>query len=128
MSRFRSGMPIGLAAVFFLLPPRCEAQEAVRPTIGDNGPNEFGMSREEWRLRVEDAKRRVREDARQRREHPELYAPIRQDPERTASERVLNDETLQKGDIVATSNGLFLFRGDVDKPRAADDFVPLSPK
>ena len=38
------------------------------------------------------------------------YREQSKSPEKIATKRVLNDETLEPGDIVATDKGLFLFR------------------
>ncbi|WP_245475006.1 hypothetical protein [Bradyrhizobium sp. Leo121] len=101
------------------------AQEDVAASAtGDDAQPE--ISRNAWRQRIEDAKRRARDVARERREHPELYMPIPEDPDLIATERVLNDESLQTGDIVSTNKGLFVFRGRIDQPRRQEDFVPLS--
>lgn len=126
-----SGLLAAAIAVVALYPgpPIALAQEYPGPTINDyisDQPSE--MSREEWRRKVEEAKRRAREVARERREHPELYVPIPENPDQIATERVLNDDSLQIGDIVATKKGLFVFRGRTDQPRSGDDFVPLSPR
>ena len=86
------------------------------------------VSREEWQLRVQEAKRRAQEVARFRREHPELYTPIPEDPEIAASERVLTDDSLRPGDIVSTKRGLFVYRGRSDQPPREDDFVPIVPR
>jgi hypothetical protein len=51
--------------------------------------------------------------------------PTPEDPDVVATERVLNDESLQTGDIVSTNRGLFVFRGRIDQPRRQEDFVPL---
>ncbi|MGY3604942.1 MULTISPECIES: hypothetical protein [unclassified Bradyrhizobium] len=101
------------------------AQEDIAASVTDDGPPPE-ISRNAWRQRIEDAKRRAREVARERREHPELYMPIPEDPDLIATERVLNDESLQTGDIVSTNKGLFVFRGRIDQPRRQEDFVPLS--
>ena len=47
--------------------------------------------------------------------------------ERRASEQVLNDMSLQRGDIVSTVDGLFVFSGDGEGSRRRLDFVPLRP-
>jgi len=89
------------------------------------GPPE--PSRDQWRQRVEEAKRRAKQVARERRENPELYMPIPEDPEIVASERAFNDETLQRGDIVTTKKGMFVYQGRSDQPRREEDFVPIAP-
>lgn len=83
------------------------------------------VSRQEWLERVQEARKRAREDAQDRRLHPERYAPTQEGEARAASERVLNDHSLQPGDIVSTDKGLFVFRGSADQPPKSEDFVPL---
>jgi hypothetical protein len=95
----------------------------IAPAAVDAGSPE--VSRDAWRQRVEEAKRRSRDVAQERREHPELYAPVPDDPETVATERLLNDESLRNGDIVSTKNGLFLYRGAGDLPRRSEDFVRI---
>jgi len=91
----------------------------------DLDPVQPELSKEEWRQRIEDAKRRSKEVAQERREHPELSAPIPEDPEVIATERLLNDESLRNGDVVSTKRGLFVYRGRGDLPRRSEDFVPI---
>ncbi|MGV7217076.1 hypothetical protein [Bradyrhizobium sp. UFLA05-112] len=108
--------------------PVCLAQDEPGPTLNDfisPGPPE--PSRDEWRQRVEEAKRRAKDVARERRERPELNVPIPEDPDIVASERVLNDESLQRGDIVKTKKGMFVYQGGSDQPRREEDFVPMAP-
>ena len=82
--------------------------------------------REEWLARVAEAKRRARELAlQQRMRSPASAADLSAEEERLASERVINDNTLQRGDIVSTSKGLFVFRGQPDQERRESDFVAL---
>ena len=85
-------------------------------------------SREEWRERVEAAKRKAREIALERRNHPELYVVPEADPDRIATDRALNDQSLQPGDIVSTRKGLFVFRGHPDQPRKNEDFIQVPPR
>jgi hypothetical protein len=40
----------------------------------------------------------------------------------------LNDLTLQRGDIVVTDRGAFVFIGDADEEQMPGDFVPVEPK
>jgi hypothetical protein len=83
------------------------------------------VSRQEWLERVQEAKRRAKEAAVERRLHPERYTPSPADKAQVASERALNDDSLQPGDIVSTDKGLFVFRGQPDQPPTSEDFVPL---
>jgi len=86
------------------------------------------MSRTEWGERVAEAKRRAREVRLAQRRRAVFDEPSIADEERLASERVLNDDSLQSGDIVSTNKGLFVFKGRPDLERSDGDFVPLAPR
>ena len=101
----------------------CLAQDVTAPVIEEPGPPE--ISREGWQARILEARRRAKEAASERRANPVPSIAIPEDPERVATERVLNDESLQRGDIVSTRNGLFVFQGRSDQPRRDGDFVAL---
>lgn len=117
----------GLA--LYASPLSCLAQTEREPSANDYLPSgEPEVSRDEWRQRIEDARRRAKEVARERREHPELYKPIPEDPDVAATERLLRDDSLQRGDIVATKKGMFVYQGRSDQPRRDQDFVPVDPK
>lgn len=114
-----------LLCAFTALP--CIAQDAAKDgTAAAAVPAE--MSRQKWRDRVQEARKRAKEDARDRRLHPERYAPTQKGDARAASERVLSDDSLQPGDIVSTDKGLFVFRGSADQPPKREDFVVPLPK
>jgi hypothetical protein len=98
-------------------------ESEMAPTAPDLGQPE--VSRDEWRQRIEEAKRKSKQVAQERREHPELYIPDPEDPDIVATERLLNDESLRNGDIVSTKSGLFVYRGRGDLPRRSEDFVPI---
>jgi hypothetical protein len=105
------------------------AQANLEPSINDYLPSgDPEPSREDWRQRVEDAKRRAQEASRQRRENPDLHRPIPEDPEVVATERVLNDDSLQHGDIIATKKGMFVYKGRMDQPRKVEDFERVDAK
>jgi hypothetical protein len=86
------------------------------------------LSREQWQERVREAKRRAQDIATQIRSQPspELILPTLEEEQRIASERVLNDVTLERGDIVVTDKGSFVFKGSGTEPRKPADFVPLA--
>jgi hypothetical protein len=86
------------------------------------------MSRDQWRERVAEAKRRARQFALEHRGLPAFETPSKADEERIATERVLTDDSLQRGDIVSTNKGLFLFKGQPDQEHHEGDFVLLSPR
>ena len=59
-----------------------------------------------------------------------LNHPISADVEQAqrASDEVRNDASLQKGDIVSTADGLFVFVGDPEDDHKPTDFAPLAPR
>jgi hypothetical protein len=83
---------------------------------------------QERRDRIDRAKARVKEFI-ARAKAGMSNAPSAEEDEkeraRQATERVLMDSSLQLGDIVSTSKGLFVFQGRNDRDRSRDDFVPL---
>jgi hypothetical protein len=113
-----------IALLLTLTLPPCPAQNAPESS---NGTVEVQpeVSRRDWLQRLQDARQRAKEPAVEHRLHPERYAPSPEDKARIASERVLNDDSLQPGDIVSTDKGLFVFRGSADQPPKSEDFVPL---
>jgi hypothetical protein len=87
------------------------------------------VSRDKWSERVAAAKRRAQQWALEHRGHSVSETPSMADLERIASERVLNDDNLQRGDIVSTNKGLFVFIGQPsDRERRESDFIPLPPR
>ncbi|MFK4560629.1 hypothetical protein ABIF94_001226 [Bradyrhizobium ottawaense] len=119
---------VGLA-VQVACPPSCQAQSEPEPSVNDYlPPSEPEVTRDEWRQRIEGARRRAKDVSRERREHPELYKPVPEDPDLVATERLLRDDSLQRGDIVTTKKGMFVYQGRSDQPRRDQDFVPVNPK
>lgn len=104
-------------------PPPAAMDQTGEPALSPDSV----ISRDAWRLRIDEARKRA-EEARQ---NWRLNAPQRMfepdPPEKIATQRVLNDDTLQPGDIVSTNKGFFLFRGrsGTDEQTAAD-FVPIT--
>ena len=110
-------------------PTPCLAEDEPGPTINDYlPPSEPELTRDQWRQRIDEARQRAEEASREHREHPELYKPVPEDPDLVATERILNDESLQRGDIVTTKKGMFIYQGRTDQPRREQDFVPVAPK
>jgi hypothetical protein len=88
--------------------------------------DETSSSRRSWEQHVREEKRRIQELATQRRmnrSHDPVVPPFEED--RLVSERALNDMTLERGDIVVTDKGAFVFRGQTLEDRKAEDFEPL---
>ncbi|MGY0575856.1 hypothetical protein ACTGJ9_036460 [Bradyrhizobium sp. RDM12] len=85
------------------------------------------IPREDWKRRIEDARKRA-ERARRDWQHNaplRLFAP--DPPEKIATQRVLGGDTLQSGDIVSTDKGFFLFRGRSGADGQTPDLVPIAP-
>jgi hypothetical protein len=82
------------------------------------------LSSEQWRQRVQDARRRSEEFVARARTQTADPAPSdRQDAE-AADQRAMNDPSLQRGDIIATSKGFLVFVGRDSKERQPGDFLP----
>ena len=82
------------------------------------------------RARAEAQRTELKAEFERRRIELRLHPPSAEDLEREraryASEQAKRDSSLQKGDIVSTDNGLFVFIGDPEGERTPADFVPLS--
>lgn len=131
-----SGRPVSLKTALVLalvtlvlgqwVGARSLAQDATSISAAQGGPP-LDMSREQWRERVVEAKRRAKQFALENRGRIAL-PPSAAEEQRIASERVLNDESLQSGDIVSTNKGLYLFKGRPDRERNDSDFIALQPR
>ncbi|MCG2643778.1 MULTISPECIES: hypothetical protein [Bradyrhizobium] len=88
------------------------------------------MSREEWKMRIDEARRRIAAERRERRLG--LPAPAEQDLAKIAAEhaleRAMNDPTLEPGDIVSTSKGFLVFKRRMGPELERNEFVPLIPR
>jgi hypothetical protein len=103
------------------------AQETLaNPALKDDAL--LDMDRDQWRVRISEAKRRARQFVLERQGRSAFDPPTIADEERMASERVLNDDSLQPGDIVSTNRGLFIFRGRPDQERHESDFIAFPPR
>jgi hypothetical protein len=120
--RFKWAAASALLCALTITP--CVAQDAAQ-SANPTDEAQPEVSRQQWIERVQEAKQRAKDAALDHRLHPERYTPSPEDKARIASERVLNDDSLQPGDIVSTSKGLFVFHGSADQPPKSQDFVPL---
>ena len=92
--------------------------------------------RAEWKTenavaaaRVRAWREEVKADFLRRRAERLLNSPSEEaDRARRASDQVRNDFSLQKGDIVSTTDGMFVFVGKGEGERTPADFVPLQLK
>jgi hypothetical protein len=110
-------MPLRIAALVvtsFLATTtgRCSAQDA--EDLPDSS-----LTREQWQERVEAARRRSADfvsNARSQSAEP----PTALDEAKEATDRAMNDPTLQPGDVVATSKGLVVFVGREEQHQPTD--------
>jgi hypothetical protein len=94
-----SGLPSGAAA------------EDVEGALADQLSPDSVISREAWTQKVRQARERAEQARREAAAQPRGEAPLPPSREWLATDRVLSDETLQAGDVVATESGLFVVRG-----------------
>ena len=109
---------MALLAGWLLLAPSgyCYAQDL------ENFPD-AALTSEQWQQRVRDARRRSEEfvaNARTQTADP----PSDKEDAKAADQRAMNDPSLQRGDIIATSRGFFVFVGRDSEVRQPGDFVP----
>lgn len=110
--------PVAALLLISLLaaPALCLAQNAADSA-------DANLSQEEWRQRVNEARRRSDDfvaNARNRKGEPFSDS----DRKKEAIERATRDPTLRQGDIVATDRGFEMFVGSSES-RQPGDFVPL---
>jgi hypothetical protein len=129
VQRFRALPVIASAIVLFsaALGERALAQDITTKEALEEDPTR-DISRDEWRERVAEAKRRAQQLALENRERLMFSHPSVADEEQIASERVLNDDSLQPGDIVSTNKGLYVFKGRSDRERRDSNFMVLQPR
>lgn len=80
------------------------------------------LTEPQWRKRVDEARRQSEmfvANARSRTSNPPA-----EDQTKLADERALNDDSLQRGDIVSTSKGFFVYLGRGNNERTSENFSP----
>jgi lysozyme family protein len=82
------------------------------------------LTSEQWQQRVQNARRRSEEFVANARTRTADPAPSDKADAEAADQRAMNDPSLQRGDIIATSQGLFVFVGRDSEERQPRDFVP----
>jgi len=87
-------------------------------------PSEPRVSREQWLADIEAARRRIEARRREGRSFARSE-PSDAETAREAFQRILEDDSLRVGDIVATSRGLLMFKGQSSNERSLNDFAPL---
>jgi hypothetical protein len=83
------------------------------------------ITSDQWQQRVQDARRRSEQFVASAR--TQVLEPLSTDKEEAeaSDQRALNDPSLQRGDIISTSNGFFVFVGRDSDGRQVSDFLPL---
>jgi len=128
MACARYGLGTAVIAVFFLASPlqaQVSTDNDASAESGDEISADSKISRDEWKLRIDQARDRAEQARRAWRLAPHGSARKPDPPEKIATERVLTDDTLQPGDIVATDKGLFVFRRVPGIDGEKREFVPL---
>jgi hypothetical protein len=110
--------PVAALLLICLLaaPARCLAQDSADSA-------DANLSREQWRQRVDEARRRSDDfiaNARNQKGDPFSES----DRKKEAIERATRDPTLRQGDLVTTDRGLEMFVGNSES-RQPGDFVPV---
>jgi len=85
------------------------------------------LTSEQWQQRVQDARRRSEEFVANARTQTADPPPSDKEDAKAADQRAMNDPSLQRGDIIATSQGFFVFVGRDREERKPSDFVPAAP-
>jgi hypothetical protein len=95
---------------------------AIRQSLDDDA-----LSIDQWQEHVRAEKRRIQKLAAQRR-LDRLQEPVASPPDenRWASEQIMNDITLERGDIIVTDKGAFVFKGRSQDERKPGDFEPAA--
>jgi hypothetical protein len=95
----------------------CCAQES------ENFPDSV-LTSEQWQQRIQDARRRSEEFVANARTHKDDPPPSDKQDAQAADQRAMHDPSLQRGDIIATSQGFFVFVGRDSEERQPSDFLP----
>ena len=124
----RVWLSLSVALLLFAVFRRSSFARAAMSNPAPDDNVSLDMSRDQWRQRVAEAKRRARQFVLEHRGRSTFDTPSMADQEQIASERVLSDDVLKRGDIVSTNKGLFVFRGRPDQERRESDFIALPPR
>jgi hypothetical protein len=80
-----------------------------------------------WQQHVASERLRVRREALQRSSGSSTPVwPTVEEQAQRASEQAFSDSTLERGDIIVTTKGFFVFKGRRSEQRLADDFEAVS--
>lgn len=119
-----------IASLACLMVLSCLSSARTQDNAAASTTSDHELSSGQWRARV-DASRKASENFVARaltRSHDDFNDDFNPDKElaRMSEERVLNDDSLRRGDIISTRKGLFVFKGDdPERARQPEDFVPL---
>jgi hypothetical protein len=102
-----------------------------RSSLQDNPVRESPISTEWtpqiWQQHVASERSRVRREALLRSPRPPKPVwPTVEEQARRASEEAFSDSTLERGDIIVTTKGFFVFKGRRSEQRLPDDFEAVS--
>ena len=81
------------------------------------------LTSQQWQQRVHDARRRSEEFVANARTQTADLPPSDKADAEAADQRAMNDPSLQRGDIIATSQGFLVFVGRDSEARQPGDFV-----
>jgi lysozyme family protein len=85
------------------------------------------LTGQQWQQRVQDARRRSEEFVAKARTQQTLDPPSSDRANAEAADRrAMNDPSLQRGDIIATSRGFVVFIGRDSDERQPADFLPAT--
>jgi hypothetical protein len=93
---------------------RCPGQQ---PETQDH---DAALTPEQWKQRVEEARRRSEEFVARTRTQTEDPVSAQKEQAEAQDQRALNDPTLMPGDIVATSKGFVVFVGRAEQHQSSD--------
>jgi lysozyme family protein len=82
------------------------------------------LTAQQWQQRVQEARRRSEEFVANARTQTASLPSSGKDDAEAADQRAMNDPSLQRGDIIATSQGFVVFVGGDSEERQPGDFLP----
>lgn len=126
---------IVVAVVLYVIPGRVLAGEETTAEAATTdsqeesilSPDSF-ITRDDWKRRIDDARKRSEQARKEWQLNPPSRAVTEESLAKIATERALNDYTLQSGDIVSTEKGLLQFRGWSGADGRTPQFTPVAPR
>jgi len=113
-----------LIAIFPVFPIQLARAEDNSELSSAQADPALQLTQKQWQERVRSTKLRIQQQQAARRRIPPADNRPTEEAER-ASEQVLNDNTLIKGDIVITDKGMFVFKGRNNEEHKISDFDPI---